>query len=85
MQDNTAGPPVPPANDTATALSAVMSEHAFAVWGIDEIAYIKHVSINGEDAWAICAADGSSLAVVRDRALAFAAALQNDRLPLSVH
>ena len=69
----------------ADALSAVMSEQDFALWGIEEVVYIKPVPAFGDIAWAICAADGTTLGTAPNRALAFAAATQNDRTPLSVH
>jgi hypothetical protein len=66
-------------------LSPMMSENAFALWGVEDVAYIKRVALDGELAWAIFAADGTSLGAVPDRDLAFAAAIQNDRIAVSVH
>jgi hypothetical protein len=43
------------------------------------------VLVNGTKAWAIISADGTSLAIAPDRDLAFAAALQADKTPVSVH
>jgi hypothetical protein len=65
--------------------SPPMSEHAFAMLGVEDVAYIREVLVNGTKAWAIIGADGTSLAVAPDRDLAFAAALQADRTPVSVH
>ena len=62
-----------------------MSEQAFAMLGVEDVAYIREVMVNGAKAWAIIGADGTSLAVAPDRDLAFAAALQADRTPVSVH
>jgi len=62
-----------------------MSEHAFAMLGADDIAYIKQVEVDGNSLWAIIGADGTSLALAPNRDLAFAAALQSDRTPVSVH
>ena len=62
-----------------------MSDQAFALLGIDDLAYIREVYMNGAKAWAIISADGTSLAVAPDRNLAFAAAIQADKTPLSVH
>ncbi len=56
-----------------------------ATWGVDHLAYVRPVDVDGEAAFAIHAADGRPLAVVRDRDTAFAAALQNDLEPLFVH
>lgn len=62
-----------------------MDEHAFALLGVEDIAYIKEVIVDGNKLWAIIGADGTSLALAPDRDLAFAAALQNDKTPVSVH
>ena len=62
-----------------------MSEHAFALLGVEDVAYIKQVIVEGNKLWAIIGADGTSLALAPDRALAFAAAIQNDKTPVSVH
>ena len=62
-----------------------MTDHAFALLGVEDVAYIKQVMVEGNKLWAIIGADGTSLALAPDRALAFAAAIQNDRTPVSVH
>lgn len=62
-----------------------MSERDFAMWGVQDVAYIREVTVQGQPAWAICAADGSGIGVAADREVAFAAARQNDLEPLSVH
>jgi len=62
-----------------------MSEHAFAMLGVEEVAYIREVTVDGASAWAIVGADGASLALAPNRDLAFAAALQADRTPVSAH
>ena len=62
-----------------------MTDQAFAALGIDDLAYIREVFVNGAKAWAIISADGQSLAIAPDRDPAFAAAIQNDKTPLSVH
>jgi len=62
-----------------------MSEHAFAMLGVEDVAYIREVTVDGNKAWAIIGADGTSLALAPNRELAFAAALQADRTPVSAH
>ena len=62
-----------------------MSEHAFAMLGVEELAYVRPVFVNGSLLWAVLGADGTSLALAPSRELAFAAAIQADRMPLSVH
>jgi hypothetical protein len=71
--------------DSSHSHAAPMSEHAFAMLGAEDVAYIREVVVNGTRAWAIIGADGTSLAIAPDRELAFAAALQADKTPVSVH
>jgi len=57
-----------------------------AALGIDAFAYIRRVvDDEGHEAWAVHAADGSPMAVMADREVAFAAVRQHDLQPLSVH
>ena len=49
------------------------------------VAYIKAVFVNGGRAYAIHAADGTALAIVKDRDVAFAAVRQHELEPVSVH
>ncbi len=58
---------------------------AFAALGVSEFAYIKHVVEDGEDAYAIFAADGTKMGVMPNRDVAFAAVVQHDMEPVSVH
>jgi len=67
----------PKDTDTIQAAMAVLEDPS--------IAYIKGVEIDGEAAYAIHAADGTELAILADRDTAFAAAMTNDYLPVSVH
>jgi hypothetical protein len=62
-----------------------MSTQELAFFGIQDIAYVKRVEINGTVAYAIHAADGTQIAVLPDRSVAFAALRQHDLEPLSVH
>jgi hypothetical protein len=61
------------------------SEQEFAHLGIQDIAYIRPVLVDDGVAFAIHAADGTRMAVVRDRDLALATIRQNDLEPVSVH
>jgi len=65
--------------------SPAMTEHAFALLGAEDVAYIREVIVEGSKLWAIIGADGTSLALAANRDLAFAAALQADKTPVSVH
>jgi hypothetical protein len=53
--------------------------------GIENIAYVKAVTVDGQKLHAIHAADGTPLTVVSDRGLAFATVSQHDMQPMSVH
>lgn len=53
--------------------------------GLEDMAYIKAVVIDGKKLHAIHAADGTPLTVVADRQLAFATVSQHDMQAVSVH
>lgn len=52
---------------------------------VNQVAYIKPVTNNGEHVFAIHAADGTQLAIIGDRDTAFAAVRSHDLEPVSVH
>lgn len=62
-----------------------MSQKDLAAWGVDDVAYVKTIEHEGDTAFAIHAADGTQMAVVRDRQVAWAAIRQHDLEPVSVH
>lgn len=70
---------------THTAVSRYMSVADFALYGVEAVAYVKPVTLNGEALFAIYAADGRELAYIEGRDLADATVRQNDMVPLSVH
>ena len=53
--------------------------------GMEELAYVKPVVVDGMHAFAIHAADGTPMAVAQDCGLAVAAILQNEMVPALVH
>ena len=63
----------------------VMSDHDLAALGLQEVAYVKPVFVEGNTAYAVHAADGTEIAVLANRDIAFAAIRQNDLRPVSVH
>lgn len=65
--------------------SPIMSDHDLAALGLQEVAYVKPVVVEGGTAYAVHAADGTEIAVMADRDIAFAAIRQNDLRPVSVH
>jgi len=62
-----------------------ISSQDFAVFGIQNLAYVKEIVVNEETRFAIHAADGTIVAIAPDRALADVTIRQNDLEPVSVH
>ena len=62
-----------------------MSAHELGLLGMDDVAYVKRIEVDGAEAFAIHAADGTQMAVIPNRAIAFAAVRQNGMEPVSVH
>ena len=53
--------------------------------GMQWVAYVKPVEIDGTTAFGIFAADGKQLAIVPTRDMAIATARENDLEPVSIH
>ena len=70
---------------TSPTLVRHLSAEDFAAFGVNHLAYVKPVLVNGVAAFAIHAADGTQLTVLPDRDVASAAVRQNDLEPMSVH
>jgi hypothetical protein len=62
-----------------------MSSRELALFGMQDLAYVKPVLVNGVTAFAVHAADGSQVTVLPDREIALATVRQHDLEPLSVH
>ena len=62
-----------------------ISAQEFALLGMQDVAYIRRVVVNDEPGFAIHAADGTEVAVLPSRDLAFATVRQHDLEPVSVH
>ena len=75
--------------DTATAQTIVdvrhLSDAQLAQLGLQHIAYIRPIVVNGEAGYAIHAADGTPMAVTGDRDVAIAAVVQHEMVPALVH
>jgi hypothetical protein len=71
-------------NPTTVALRQ-LTPQAFAALGIEALAYVRKVEVDGQAGFSIHAADGTALTVVTDRAIAFATVRQHDLEPMSVH
>ena len=62
-----------------------LSERELGLLGVNDVAYVKPIVDNGVEAFAVHAADGTQIAVIANRDLAFAVVRQNDMEPVSVH
>jgi hypothetical protein len=62
-----------------------MSMRELALFGMQDLAYIKPVVVDGASGYAVHAADGTQIALLLDRDVAFATVRQHDLEPLSVH
>ncbi|QQR69501.1 MAG: DUF1150 family protein [Alphaproteobacteria bacterium] len=57
----------------------------FGSYGLDNLAYVKSIVLDGRKVHAVHAADGTPLTVLDDREVAFATVRQYEMEPLSVH
>jgi len=62
-----------------------ISQHELGLLGVQDLAYIKPVMVEGKTRFAVHAADGTEIAVLLDRDVAFATVRQHDLEPMSVH
>lgn len=81
MNDNTAHTQL---NSTSAHFRA-MSAADFAMFGLNEVAYVRKIESEKGTAFAIYAANGEPMGVAANHDVAFAGLRQNDIKPLSVH
>ena len=62
-----------------------MSARELALFGMQDLAYIKAVVVDGTTGYAVHAADGTQIAMRSNRDVAFATVRQHDLEPVSVH
>jgi hypothetical protein len=62
----------------------IMASRDFAELGIDQIVYIKPIKADGEQVFAVFAANGQEMALASDQNSAMAFAIQEDFTPLRV-
>jgi hypothetical protein len=62
-----------------------ISTEQLAQLGLQQIAYVKPVVVNGASAFAIHAADGTPMAIAGDREVAIAAIQQHEMVATQVH
>lgn len=63
----------------------IMTPTAFAGLGLPTLAFVKPVTVEGEFMWSIHSADGTQIGLAPSREIAFAAMIQNELDPVSVH
>jgi len=62
-----------------------LSARDLAALGVQDVAFVKQITVNDEVAYAVHAADGTQMALMTDRDIAFAAIRQHGLEPVSVH
>ena len=62
-----------------------ISTEQLAQLGMQQIAYVKPVVVNGDRGFAIHAADGTPMAIAGDLDVAIAAIVQHEMVPAQVH
>jgi hypothetical protein len=62
-----------------------ISPQQLAMLGVQQIAYVKPVVVNGTTAYAIHAADGTPMAIAGERDAALAAIVQHEMVPALVN
>jgi len=62
-----------------------LSERELGMLGMNDLAYVKQVMVDGAKMYTVHAADGTQMAEIADRDIAFAVVRQNDMEPVSVH
>ncbi len=66
-------------------VNAELTPQEFAHLGVSVIAYVKRVLVDDELLYAVHAADGTPIGLMRDRDAVFATLRDHDLEPLSVH
>jgi hypothetical protein len=72
-------------NTQSTISLKNLSATELLTFGLNDLAYLKPASVNGQSVYAIHAADGSQLAFVANREVGFAAMQQHELEPVSLH
>ncbi len=63
----------------------IMTDRDLAGLGLQCVAYVKRVRIEGENAYSIHAADGTEIAIMCNRDVAFATIREHDMEAVSAH
>lgn len=62
-----------------------MSAQDLMILGVSDLAYVRPVEIDGQQLFAVFAADGNRIAVLPSREVAVAAIQRHDMEPVSLH
>lgn len=73
--------------DTKSDIEAArdISRQQLLALGLNDVAYVRDVEVDGATAFGIYAANGQQLAVMPDRETAIAAAWENGLAPVTLH
>lgn len=73
--------------ETKTGAEAArdISRQQLLALGLNDVAYVRDVEVDGATAFGIYAANGQQLAVMPDRETAIAAAWENGLAPVTLH
>jgi hypothetical protein len=72
-------------NTQATTPLKTLSPTDWRSFGLNQVAYLKPLVVNGQAVFAIYAADGSQLALVATREIGFGAMYEHDLEPVALH
>ena len=62
--------------------SRIMSDYDLAVLGLQHVAYVKPVTVEGSAAYSVHAADGTEIAILGNRDIAMATIRHHDMEPV---
>ena len=65
--------------------SRIMTDHDLEGLGLQRVAYVKSVRVEGQAVYSIHAADGKEIAIMVDRDVAFDTIRKHDMEAVSVH
>lgn len=70
---------------TEHEVTQAISRQQLLALGLNDVAYVRDVEVDGATAFGIFAANGQQLAVMPDRETAVAAAWENGLAPVTIH
>jgi len=74
-----------PVSKSETVDAHAISRQQLLALGLNDIAYVRDVDIDGSTGFGIFAANGQQLAIMPDRETAVAAAWENGLAPVTLH